>query len=112
MVIHTPLVVVSDDVDVFRNPTAAERYIEPPEVRSGALRVFDFEGRPYKATVQHRKMLEIVRLEPDPAESENPEFARQLLIRFLAPRERLSVETYEPLSLDEIGRRALTHATA
>jgi hypothetical protein len=108
-----PLIVVSDDVDVFGDVKAAETYLEPPDVRSG-MRLYDRDGRPIQASIvkrgprvfrtEHVQLADIDGAEPDSQE------VTALLIRFLRDREQLP-ESEEPPSLDELWSRAIEYKT-
>jgi hypothetical protein len=108
-----PIIVVSDDVDVFEDVKAAERYLEPPEVRSG-MRLYDRDARPIQALVvkrgprffgtEHVQLADIDGAEPDSDE------VRALLTRFLRALEHVP-ESAEPPSLDDLWNRAIRYRT-
>ena len=104
-------VIVSDDIDVFSSQDAAEKDIEAHEVRSGSLRLFDLEGHPFKAVIRRHGLAEVVRLERDYSQPDDPSEVKRLLATFLSVREETPLDTYEALPIDELNRRALRHAT-
>jgi hypothetical protein len=52
-----PIIVVSDDVEIFETVEGAERYLEAPDVRSGLIKeMYDRDGRKLQPTV-HKGIL-------------------------------------------------------
>jgi hypothetical protein len=103
-----PVLVVSDDVDLFASVRDAERYLEAPEIRTGA-KVFDATGRPLRAVVVRRFLAEVVELEEDPHAPANVPALRAGLIRLIAGRGRMREESLVDLTLEELIAHARQH---
>jgi hypothetical protein len=110
--INPPIIVVSDDVDVFETVSAAESYIEPPDV--AVTRLYDRDGRPLQASVASRgprffrsqrvHISEIGDAEPE------PDRLRALLLRFLRGVNDLP-ESADRLRIDDLWDRAVRYKT-
>jgi hypothetical protein len=105
-----PIVVVSDDVDLFSSVRDAERYLEAPEVRTG-VRVLDATGKPLRAVIIKRFLAEVVRLEEDPNAAANIQELRTGLLRLIGGRGRIAEESLADLPLDELIAQAQKYLT-
>src|SRR5262245_363185 len=104
-----PIVVVSDDVDVFLSIADAERYLEAWEVRQGDLKIFDAEARPIRAVIARRVLAEVVKLEEDPEGEPQPDELRKILVRFLSAADGSFSDLSERTSLEELVTRAANY---
>lgn len=105
-----PILVISDDVDLFESARDAERYLEAPEVREG-ITVLDADGRPIRALIVKKFLADVVRLEGDPEAAPDVPALRAGLIRLISGREGVPNEDLTQLSLEELLRRGLVHVT-
>lgn len=96
-----PILVISDDVYLFRSARDAERHLEAPEVRAG-VRIFDSEGRPIRARVTRRFLAEAVKLEQDTASLPDVPALRAGLIRLIGGGKPNEDEALSRLSLNEL----------
>jgi hypothetical protein len=99
----SPILVVSDDVEIFRTIEDAEKHLEPPDV--GRIKVFDSDGRPVKVALGKRLLSEVVRLEVDPASPPQVGELRSNLIRLISGRTEIA-DDLNALSLDELWERS------
>lgn len=105
-----PILVVSDDVDLFPSVLDAERYLEAPDVGAG-LSVLDATGRPLRAVIVRKFHSVVVRLEEDPEAQPSVPALRAGLIRLIAGREGIAKSSVADLPLDELFARARPHMT-
>jgi hypothetical protein len=96
-----PVIVVSDDVDIFDTPSSAARYLEAVDVRGRNIRVYDGDGRPMNPVVKKRLMAEVVELEETHEQPEVDEL-RQALIRFLEAVKKPEEPSLASLSLQRL----------
>ena len=85
---RAPIIVVDDDTDVFHTVEAAERYLEPWSVESGALTMYDRDGLPLIAQISKTKFLrnDAVIISERTGASPEPEELRKALTEFLTTR--------------------------
>jgi hypothetical protein len=105
-----PILVISDDVDLFESVRAAERYLEAPEIRTGVT-VLDAAGRLLRAVVVRKLLAEVVVLEEDPEAPINVAALRAGLTRLVVGRGRLPAESVAHLPLEQLIMRASQHIT-
>jgi hypothetical protein len=110
MDITPPLIVVDDDIDIFSTVAEAEKSLEPADVDSRRLRIYDRNGRLIRPIIQRRILAEVVRLEWTPSQAE-PETVRDLLKKFLTGVERREMNDYSTLDLGQLWQMALQYAT-
>jgi hypothetical protein len=111
--VSEPIIVVSDDVDLFISVKRAEQYLEPPEVRAGLI-VLDATGRRLRAVVARRGLAEVVRIETDPAGGADLPALRSALVRLITGVARVRGEMVEDVSdlpLEQLIARALPYVT-
>jgi len=107
---NPPIVVVSDDVDVFETVSDAARNLEAVDVRKGKLRIYDRDGRPIRALIRKRLLAEVVELE-ESNDLPRVDELRDVLIRFLGVSEQTPKSTLEAFSLNELLDRAMKYRT-
>src|SRR4051812_36368217 len=72
------------DLSVFSSVESAERYIEPPEIRSNACYFYDAEGAILEGTVfKDQRGIEQCKLTESPDKRARPEELRRIIIEFL-----------------------------
>lgn len=104
-----PLLVIDDDVDIFETIEAAERNIEPADVRQGRLVIYDKEGRIVRPLIVKRLLAEVVEFDRTASTESNVDAVRSGLVRFLRTRESAGEPDYEGLPLDALFARALKY---
>ena len=109
-VMKEPILVISDDVDLFESVRAAERYLEAHEVRTG-VRILDAAGRVLRAVVDRRVLADVVAIQEDPEALVDLSALRAGLIRLVAGRGRVPAESLTHLPLEELLIRANEHIT-
>jgi hypothetical protein len=108
--VKEPILVVSDDVDLFHSVRDAERYLEAPEARTG-VRVLDAAGRPLRAVVVRKFLAKVVTLEEEPDAPADVPSLRVGLIRLIAGRAQVPEESLVHLPLEELIAHARQHIT-
>jgi len=77
-----PIIVISDDVDLYLSVKAAELDLEAWQVPK--MQVFDAHGRRLKPVIAKRFLAEVVRLEEDQSGATDVQRLKEGLIRFLS----------------------------
>jgi hypothetical protein len=106
-----PVIVITDDIDVFATRAEAERYIEPFLLRTPGFAAFDHTGRRLKPSTQRRGLAEVVTLTDDPDAAPDEVAVRQALKRFLRQSAGMREPELESLSLDRLFSRAMEFKT-
>jgi hypothetical protein len=104
-----PIVIISDDFDIFESVVDAERYVEPPDVRAGRIKIYDRDGRPIRASIEKRLLAEVVRFEDQEGAEPKPEELRLKIANFLTKVDGSTRDTYAMMSLEELLDRALKY---
>ena len=110
---RAPIIVVSDDSDVFGTIEAAERYLEPWSVESATLKIYDRDGRPLVAQIAKTKLLknEVVTLSDGSGAAPEPDSLRGALTDFLTARDVEVSDEGQALPLDQLWEMALPWKT-
>ena len=102
---RAPILVVSDDTAVFDSVQAAERYLEPPDVKDLDVRVYDADGLLLQCVIERRFLANVVRFK----ETDGPPDVvalRAALVEFINARTPLT-RSNEPKELEGLWRQAL-----
>lgn len=106
-----PPIIVNNrgDVGIFETIEAAERYLEPIDIRHGEYVILDSEGRQLEGVIATRLLNEFVKLQPAPKSGADPEALRQVLIGFLSRVDNLPEDALSLRSLPQLITDALRH---
>ena len=110
--VRGPIIVLSDDINLFATVEGAERYLEPPDLRSGnILEIYDRDGRALTARVVKGFLgAERVKIE---ATDEAPQIERFRgpLIELLTHALGEPAECFSDVSLDQLIEKAHPYLT-
>jgi len=97
------------DVGIFETSGAAERYLEPIDIRHGEYVIYDSEGQRLEGVIAKRRLNEIVKLQPAPKSDVNPDALRHILIGFLSRVDHTPEDVLSSRSLPQLITDALRH---
>ena len=107
-----PIIVLSDDVELFESVADAERYLEAPDVRSGNIRkVYDRDGRKLRPVIRKGPLgAEHVEIADTPETPDVEEF-RDGIVQLLVRCTEESPDVFSHRSIDELIAEALPYKT-